>query len=330
MDNINIFELLYEKPQTSRKIYLIELFAGYGSQAFALKYLGADFEHHKICEWNWKSFAAYKTFHMGDDNTNYSDGMSKDELIDYLFSRGISADWNKPMTYDQIKRMKEKQLREIYNNIQSTHNLVDIQKVRGKDLEMKDNEFYLMTYSFPCQDLSLAGLRNGMSREGNTRSGLLWEVERILKECHKLGKVPDVLMMENVPQVHGVGNMDNFKLWMLELEKLGYQNYWQDLIATDYGIPQIRNRTFMISLQGYYEFPKPIPLTKKLKDILEEQVDEKYYLSDKLLNYFLTNSEKQKAKGNNFKFTVLDGTESAKCIREQSGNRMDDNFIYDE
>ena len=139
-----------------------------------------------------------------------------------------------------------------------------------------------MTYSFPCQDLSLAGKGKGMS-DTTTRSGLLWEVERILTECYELGTMPQVLLMENVPQVHSVDNLEDFNKWKNRLEELGYKNYFQDLIATDYGIPQTRNRCFMVSILGEYTytFPKPIPLKLKLKDMLEDNVPEKYYLSDK-------------------------------------------------
>jgi DNA (cytosine-5)-methyltransferase 1 len=91
--------------------------------------------------------------------------------------------------------------------------------------------------------------------------------------------------MENVVQVHGEGNVESFNRWQLRLEELGYKNYWQDLIATDYGIPQTRNRCFMVSILGdySYSFPPKQPLKLKLKDMLEDNVDEKYYLSDKTL-----------------------------------------------
>ena len=123
----------------------------------------------------------------------------------------------------------------------------------------------------------------------STRSGLLWEVERILTECeHK----PQVLLMENVPQVHSQDNMKDFYKWQVRLEELGYKNYWQDLIATDYGIPQIRNRCFMVSILGDYSytFPKPIPLKLRLKDLLETNVDDKYYLSKAGIEYICGNA----------------------------------------
>lgn len=261
-----------------------------------MKYLGVPFEHWKICEWNYKSFHAYKLLHSSDD-TDYSKGLSKDELVEYLAKKGVSADWNKPMKLEQIKRLGEGSLREIYNNIQATHNLVDISQVHGNDLEIinPDQYTYIMTYSFPCQDLSLAGLRQGMNRGEETRSGLLWEVERILHELQADGNLPDILLMENVPQVHGTGNEENFREWQLVLERMEYSNYWQDLIATDYGIPQIRNRCFMVSIKGEYcyNFPSPIPLGKRLKDLLEREVDEKYYLSERAITGMLNTTFQQ-------------------------------------
>ena len=135
-----------------------------------------------------------------------------------------------------------------------------------------------MTYSFPCQDLSVAGKQRGMSKGSETRSGLLWEVERLLNECDEL---PQILLMENVPQVHGQNNMEDFQDWIYFLETKGYSSFWQDLNAKDYGVAQNRNRTFMVSILGHfrYIFPEPLELTKIMKDYLENEVDEKYYVT---------------------------------------------------
>lgn len=150
----------------------------------------------------------------------------------------------------------------------------------AKDLGITepDKYTYLMTYSFPCQDLSLAGNQKGMARGDNTRSGLLWEVERLLDECN--GNLPDVLLMENVPQVIGAKNIEHFAEWLAKLDSLGYKSKWELLNAKNYGIPQNRNRCFMVSIKGdyYYDFPKPMPLKLRLKDMLEDEVNEKYYL----------------------------------------------------
>lgn len=283
--NYTIFDLMYPKYKITKPIRLIEFFAGYGSQALALKYLGIEFEHWKICEWAVKSIQAYKDIHF--PNEHYPSDIldiSKEEIINYLYEKGISSNYNDPMTLDQIKRLSENDLYTIYENICLTNNLVNIQQVKGKDLEIieTDKYDYILTYSFPCQDLSLAGKRQGMN-DTSTRSGMLWEVERILSECEKLGGMPKILLMENVPQVHGEGNVGVFNKWQLRLEELGYKNYFQDLIATDYEIPQTRNRCFMISILGDYSYTFPIKkdLKIKLKDLLENEVDKKYYLSSK-------------------------------------------------
>lgn len=299
---IDIFNIMYPAFKITKAIRLIEMFGGYGSQHLALKYLGVEVEHWKLVEWAVKSIQAYKDLHYTNVDIDYSRNLTKEEMVDYLFNLGISSNYNEPMTYNQIKRLKEEQLRKIYNNIKITKNLVNIQNVKGKDLEIIDTDKYdyILTYSFPCQDLSLAGKRAGMS-DTSTRSGLLWEVERILSECKEIGKLPQVLLMENVPQVHSTDNLQDFNKWQLRLEELGYKNYWQDLIATDYGIPQTRNRTFMISILGDYSytFPQPIPLELKLKDLLEDEVDEKYYLSDKMLTGMMnTNFESYKDNSN--------------------------------
>lgn len=135
-----------------------------------------------------------------------------------------------------------------------------------------------------CTDLSLAGKQMGMKKGSGTRSGLLWEVERILKETveHEL-ELPDILMMENVPQVCSGKNKEDFDDWKEFLSSLGYSNFHDILNACDYGVPQNRKRCFMVSIldkNATYTFPKKIPLTRCVKDILEQNVDEKYYINN--------------------------------------------------
>lgn len=147
-----------KKYKITKPIRLIELFAGYGSQALALKYLGVPFEHWRISEWAVKSIQAYKDLHFPYDDKDYSEQFSVEALRELLYGR-ISSDYVTPISEKRIARMKEKQLRTIYNNIQATHNLGSIKKINGSDLQIKDTgEFcYILTYSFPCQDLSVAG-----------------------------------------------------------------------------------------------------------------------------------------------------------------------------
>ena len=169
-----------------------------------------------------------------------------------------------------------------YNAIHGTSfPTLDVTKTHGEDLGIvdKDKYCYILFYSFPCTDLSLAGRQAGMSRDSGTRSGLLWEVERILKELPK-EQLPDVLIMENVPQVHSEKNLPDFEDWILFLRHLGYSNYYGDLNAKDFGVPQNRDRCFMVSMLGKYDFqfPKTIPLEKVINDVLEEEVEEKYFI----------------------------------------------------
>lgn len=290
MNQISLFDgtmpLKIDKP-----LRLIECFAGYGSQALSLKYLGAEFEHWKIAEWAVKSIQAYKDMHFPNDNTDYSAKYSKEWLIDYLYDKGISADYNKPMKREQIARMGEEKIRTVYNNIIATHNLVSVTNVKGKDLEIADTDkyTYILTYSFPCQDLSSAGLSKGMAKGSGTRSGLLWEIERILDECEEL---PQILLMENVPEVIGAKNSKSFSDWFMKLESLGYKSWYKVMNAKDYEMPQNRERCFMVSALGdyYYEFPNPKPLRLRLKNLLEDNVEEKYYISDKALHGILNSN----------------------------------------
>lgn len=210
-----------------KKIRLIELFAGIGSQAMALKNLGVPFEHYRVVEFDKYPIKSYNAIHGTDFPT------------------------------------------------------MDITQIKGDDLGIveTDEYDYLLTYSFPCTDLSLAGKMQGMTKGSGTRSGLLWEVERLLNEVENL---PQILLMENVPQVHSKKNMFDFQSWLDFLSSKGYKTVWQDLNAMDYGVAQSRKRCFAVSFLGNrtFEFPKPIPLTKTMKDYLENTVDEKYYLTN--------------------------------------------------
>lgn len=173
----------------------------------------------------------------------------------------------------------------IHGETKNFGSITDIQEIPKVDI---------FTYSFPCQDISLAGKGKGFSKDSGTRSGLLWEVERLLENQHKLGKLPKVLLMENVKALAGAKFIDDFTMWREKLKTLGYSNYWEILNAKDYGIPQNRERVFMVSVLGEYNytFPKQFELKLRLKDMLEDEVDDKYYLSDNQLEKLLNDNQK--------------------------------------
>ena len=151
----------------------------------------------------------------------------------------------------------------------------------------------LWTYSFPCQDISVAGRGKGINE--NTRSGLLYQVQRLLEVAKDEGTLPKYLLLENVKNLVGKKFKSQFDDWLFYLDQLGYDTYWQVLNAKNYGIPQNRERVFAISirkdLNQSFEFPKPEELTKRLKDILEDEVNEKYYISQDKVEKFIKNLE---------------------------------------
>lgn len=192
---------------------------------------------------------------------------------------------HKVVGISDIDKFANKSYVAIHGN---TPQLGDITKV--KELPECD----LLTYSFPCQDISVSGSQKGFSEESNTRSSLLWEVHRLLGKTK-----PKYLLLENVKNLIGVKFFQDFQKWLSVLNDLGYVNYWQVLNAKDYGIAQNRERVFVVSIRkdvnevrtplgqqslfgGFrtFEFPGKIKTDLRLKDFLEKEVDEKYYLKD--------------------------------------------------
>ena len=157
------------------------------------------------------------------------------------------------------------------------NNLGDISKINSKDIPQHD----LFTYSFPCQDISLAGKQASFEEGSGTRSSLLWECKKIIESCR-----PKYLLMENVKNLISKKHKPNFDKWLLYLESLGYTNYWQILNSKDYGIPQSRERVFVISILGEhkpYKFPDKLTLEKNIFDFLESNIPDKYKMSSKCI-----------------------------------------------
>ena len=225
-----------------------------------------------------------------------------------------------------------------YNAIHGTNfEPTDITTIHGDDLGIteRDRYEYIMTYSFPCQDLSQAGKQKGMSKDSNTRSSLLWEVERILKELNETDSLPQVLLMENVPDVIGSKNIKDFNEWYASLERMGYQSYYKLLNAKEYGVPQSRNRCFMVSVLGDYNytFPKPVSLKKRLRDVLESEVDEKYYLLDRKVQEFckankdISNCIRTSGRGSLDRHT-WDLVQIGNCMATQTRDNPNQGRIY--
>lgn len=296
MVQLDLFASTYDQFELKGKLRLIEFFAGIGAQARALENLGVDFISHRVCEWSCKSIRAYRAIHVKEaPSKELLDRVGKlsiEELIDAV--RGVSMDYSKPMTDDQLRKKGKEWLEKLYiDMLMIGDTCPDISRLNGVDLgiekEKDRKDTYMMTYSFPCTDISNAGKMEGMEKGSGTRSGLLWEVERILLELRDMECRPDVLLMENVPGVCGSKNLKPWNDWLQSLHKMGYTNYFSVLNAKDYGIPQNRERCFMVSLLGEksYEFPRKVGLRYRLKDFLDDEIDSKYNLSKKVTSKFM-------------------------------------------
>jgi DNA (cytosine-5)-methyltransferase 1 len=332
-EQVGLWDHILETKKITKPIKLIEMFAGIGSQREALKRTGFTIKSSKIIEWAVPSIQTYNDIHE-QDYFDYSSNKTKEELIEYLFKKGISINYNEPIKLKQIQNKPEKWIRTVYNNIIATHNLVNISSVKAEDLDITEtNSFeYILTYSFPCQDLSMAGNRAGLNKQNETRSGLLWEVERLLKEIkEKYNDLPQILLMENVPDLIGNDFIKDFQKWELFLSELGYSNFVDILNAKDYGIPQNRRRVFMLSILGKYnyKFPLKIPLKLRLQDLLEEKVDEKYYINENTLNFLSKKAGNFNRRKRFITNLNRENQDIANTITTNSNNSVFNNYVGD-
>lgn len=178
------------------------------------------------------------------------------------------------------------------------------------DITVEDRHCFVCNgiISSNCQDLSVAGMQRGMVENSGTRSALLWEVGRLLQEMKETDRLPETLLMENVDAIINKKNIEHFERWCKVLEDMGYCNSYQVLNAKDYGVPQSRKRVFMVSSlsKGRFVFPDPIPLTRRLKDVLEENVDESFYLSEERIAKYEQKKKENREKGYGFDLEIQD------------------------
>lgn len=269
-----------------KKVRLIELFGGIGSQAKAFEVLHRNypekviFEHYRLVEIDKYCVRSYNAIH----NTNFI--------------------------------------------------VKDIKKITANDLgiEKSNRYIYLMTYSFPCQDISTAGLRKGFEEGSGTRSSLLWEVVRLLKELSKEDR-PYILLMENVAAIENHQNINGLKKLQSILNELGYINYIEQLNLRNYGIPQNRNRCFMISIKSneIFSFPNIIYQKHYMQEFLQkiEVIPDKYFLSQNLMKLFLDKKPHGfYVRASRFKPFSYDAKNIAWTIETRQGGHPNNNYIY--
>lgn len=233
-----------------KKIKIVELFSGIGSQAQALKNLGYDVDVAATCEWDIHAFIGYDTIHNGSELDGSVVDMSREQLLEVLSEYSLSNNGKAPLPKRTLAQYSTAFLKRILSAIRKTNNLVDVSKVTANQVP---NSVDLMTYSFPCQDLSnvgaFHGYTKGIDKDSGSRSSLLWQVGRILSEMKAENRrLPRMLLMENVPTLLSDRHKKNFDMWIQELEDLGYMSKYFLLTASDFGTPQSRQRLLMLSV----------------------------------------------------------------------------------
>lgn len=229
--------------QTNAKpLRVFEAFAGIGAQAAALKRIGIKYEIVGISDWFTDAIICYDAIHSDKSITPALP--DKEEILAYLSQFQFSKDSVHP---SKISTFTEDYLEKLYIANKRVKNYGSITQIAGKDMPDTD----LLVYSFPCQDLSTGGKGLGMKKGSGTRSGLLWEIERILKELSEDGRLPEYLLLENVKTILADSNRSDLDEWLSFLESLGYQNdECMILNALDFGVPQERERAFIVSHLG--------------------------------------------------------------------------------
>lgn len=308
-----------------KNLRLVELCSGIGAQAKGLEHTGLfQVESVATADLDKEVVVSYAAIHCGLTNElieSYENYPSKEEMAAELTAKRLGYDFKNDKPYDwyKISRKKDKTkgIEKYWLADHLSHNLGDMMQVTA----LPDCDF--LTYSTPCQSLSIAGHQDGLKwtcqdcgheydpadysveeryvcpvcgseHVKSTRSGLLYEVERLLVTAKQNGNLPKYLLMENVDALVSKKYIDSFNDWLERLENLGYQSYYQVINAKNAGVPQNRKRIFVFSIlkeidTGKFTFPVPFDNGIRLKDVLEDTVEERYYLSDEKVASFLGN-----------------------------------------
>ena len=295
------------------------LFSGIGCQERGFENSNLfDVKVVNTSEINKEAALSYAAIHCGltpEMVDTYADYPSREEMARQLTEINIGYDPEKNKTYDwyKLSRRKSSDINKYWLANKLTHNLGDINKIEF--LSYAD----MGTISFCCQDISVAGKMRGLKPDSGTRSSLLWENIRLLKRAKDDGTLPKYLMFENVKNLVSKKFIDDFNNLLEVLDELGFNSYWKVLNSKDCGVPQNRERVFVISIRkdidnGTYAFPKPFDTGIRLKDVLDKEVDEKYYLSNETISRFITTENSRKA-------ILYDGCQ---CKREGKSREYND------
>lgn len=308
---------------------VIETFSGIGSQAQALKNINANFKVINTVEWDISAILAYNYIH-NDNKKSDNINIDNHDINTELLKLGLSMDGKNPINEHSIKHLSNNFKKELYKAIRNTNNLVNIMNVTSQDIP---NDVDILTYSFPCQDLSLCGCwhgnKTGISKEVKNRSGMLWEIERILIEMFKDNKtLPKFLLMENVTNILSKSNEKDFKNWTDTLEDLGYYNKIYVLNSKDFGIPQKRKRAYMISIQ-YGDHDTLDKIKKYFDDNNLETYNNLNSINKIKLSEFIKSNYKNPLYKREAEENIPNDTPSRRIIWNQNDKIIDENGFHE-
>lgn len=320
------------------EIRIFDAFSGIGSLHQSLKDLGVPTKITNLSEVDIDAIISYAGGHIENFKDLEFEYPTDEIMREWLMNRNIGYDFEKGKS--KIPRLKKDKLKLLYKGSYLLKNLGDISSINPDDIE----DFDLFNLSFCCQDISNAGKQKGLRNEDGTptRSGLIVPSLKLAR-----AKKPKYIMIENVKALIQKKFIDDFYSIIDELEEMGYNCYYPTkedkkgikspmcLNSKDFGIPQNRERIFVICIrkdidQSNFEFPIGHDMGIRLKDVLEDTVDEKYYIY-KTKEFFIKNSFAMEEKGNGFRFEphIDKKADISKTITTRAGARMDDNFIMD-
>lgn len=280
-----------DKENKKVKLTANILFSGIGCQERGFQDSGLfDLEVLNTSEINKEAMLSYAAIHCGLTNEmveTYSEYPSRGEMAQRLtdINLGYNPDKGKYFDWFKLAKRRSKDIEKYWLACKLTNNLGDISKIN----ELTYADFW--TVSFCCQDISVAGKMRGLKIDSKTRSSLLWENIRLLKTAKENDSLPKYIMFENVKNLVSKRFIDDFNSLLEVLNELGFNSYWSVINGKNCGVPQNRERVFVVSIRkdidnGKYTFPKPFDNGVRLKDILEDTVDEKYYLGEDVQKRF--------------------------------------------
>lgn len=310
------------KSLTKVKLTANILFSGIGCQERGFENSGLfNIEVLNTSDINKESVLSYAAIHCGMTNETvekYNDYPSREEMAQYLtdINLGYEPEKNKKFDWFKLVKKKSNDIEKYWLACKLTNNLGDISRID----ELPYADFW--TCSFPCTDISVAGKMKGLDPDSGTRSSLLWENIKLLKRAKDNNTLPKYIMVENVKNLVSKKFIEHFNNLISVFDDLGFNTYWSVLNGKDCGVPQNRERVFVIAIRkdidnGTFDFPKPFDTGIRLIDVLEENVDEKYYLSEKSQKRFKVTDE-------SFLNNIIGSTET------QSGKIHQKDVVYNQ